>query len=391
MRCNGSPLLLLSATCLIRQTTMTSSSRLAGALLSIDLAALQANYRLLARKSGKAAAAAAIKGDAYGLGVKPVAKALSTAGCRSFYVARPEEGATLRAILPRAIITVLDGLYDGEAAFYRKHRLIPALTTLAQINDWAKHGRGEPCALHVDTGINRAGLQAQDWLAFTGNDTLLRKLNIRMLMSHLACGDDHNSPMNQQQLDRFKAIRDGVPHIAASLSNSPGIFLGRPYHFDETRPGIGLYGGNPTPYQKNPMKAVATLEARILQIRTIQTGDTVGYSATWKANRPSRIAIIATGYADGVARKLSSQQPGGPAQVYLGGQRCAIVGRVSMDMMTIDVTDVAERKLAKATHAELFGKHISVDEAAGWAGTISYELLTHLGKRYARVYAAAAS
>jgi alanine racemase len=370
---------------------MTSSSRLAGALLSIDLAALQANYRLLARKSGKAAAAAAIKGDAYGLGVKPVAKALSTAGCRSFYVARPEEGATLRAILPQAIITVLDGLYDGEAAFYRKHRLIPALTTLAQINDWAKHGRGEPCALHVDTGINRAGLQAQDWLAFTGNDTLLRKLNIRMLMSHLACGDDHNNPMNQQQLDRFKAIRNGVPHFAASLSNSPGIFLGRPYHFDETRPGIGLYGGNPTPYQKNPMKAVATLEARILQIRTIQTGDTVGYSATWKANRPSRIAIIATGYADGVARKLSSQQPGGPAQVYLGGQRCAIVGRVSMDMMTIDVTDVAERKLAKATHAELFGKHISVDEAAGWAGTISYELLTHLGKRYARVYAAAES
>jgi alanine racemase len=363
-----------------------TSNNLAGAVLSINLAALAHNYKTLAKKASKAATAAAIKGDAYGLGVKPVAKTLWAAGCRSFYVARPEEGAALRNLLPLAAVTVLDGLYEGHADYYREHRLVPALTTLSQIQDWARHGRGNPCTLHVDTGINRAGLQASDWLALTGDETLLRKLNIRMLMSHLACGDDQQSPMNQRQLDRFKAIRDGVPHIAASLSNSPGIFLGRAYHFDEVRPGIGLYGGNPTPYQKNPTKAVATLEARVLQVRSIRRGETVGYSATWKAKRNSHIAVIAAGYADGVARKLSSTPAGGPAQVWLAGQLCPIVGRVSMDMMTVDVTDVPVRKLAKATHAELFGKHISVDEAAGWAGTISYELLTHLGKRYARVY-----
>jgi alanine racemase len=371
--------------------TTLSSSQLPGAAVTVDLAALAANYAVLARKSRTATCAAAIKADAYGLTLAPVAKALWAAGCRSFYIARPDEGAKLRAIFPKATITVLDGLYEGHAGFYRKHQLVPALTTLSQIRDWAKNAKGAACTLHVDTGINRAGLQPSDWLAFTGDDKLLSTLNIRMLMSHLACGDDNQSPMNQQQLDRFTAIRKAVPHLKASLANSPGIFLGKAYHFDEVRPGVALYGGNPTPYQKNPMKPVVTLEARILQVRNIQKGDTVGYSATWKAGRPSRIAIIAAGYADGVARKLSSSQTHGPAQVWLAGQRCPIVGRVSMDMMTIDVTDVPERKLAKATSAELFGKHITVDEAAGWAGTISYELLTHLGKRYARVYANAES
>jgi alanine racemase len=359
---------------------------LAGAVVTVNLAALQSNYLLLARKAKGAACAAAIKGDGYGIGLKPLAKSLWNAGCRSFYVARPQEGAELRAILPRAQITILDGLYQGAVTYYRKHQLIPALTTIPQIEEWARLGKGEPCSLHVDTGINRAGLQPKDWLAFTGNDKLLSQLNIRMLMSHLACGDDVTSPMNQQQLDRFTAIRKSVPHLKASFANSPGIFLGRAYHFNEVRPGVALYGGNPTPYQKNPMKPVVTLEARILQIRSIQKGETVGYSATWEATRPSRIAVIAAGYADGIARKLSSHQRGGPSQVWLSGQRCPVVGRVSMDMMTIDVSDVPERKLAKATHAELFGKHISVDEVAGWAGTISYELLTHLGKRYARVY-----
>jgi alanine racemase len=363
-----------------------TANPLTGATATIDLATLKANYLVLARKAKTAHTAAAIKAEAYGLGVKPVAKTLWNAGCRSFYVARPEEGATLRAILPRAAITILDGLYEGHAAFYRKHKLVPALTTVSQIRDWARNGKGEPCTLHVDTGINRAGLQPAEWLAFTGDEKLLRTLNIRMLMSHLACGDDNQSPMNQQQLEKFKAIHAGVPHLKASLSNSPGIFLGKPYHFNEVRPGVALYGGNPTPFQKNPMKPVVTLEARILQVRNIQPGETVGYSATWTASRPSRIAIVAAGYADGIARKLSSHQPNGPAQVAIAGLRCPIVGRVSMDMMTIDVTDVPERKLAKTTHAELFGKHISVDEAAGWAGTISYELLTHLGKRYARVY-----
>jgi alanine racemase len=364
----------------------STPSPLAGAVLTVDLSALQHNYKLLARKAPAAACAAAVKGDAYGLGLVPSVKALWAAGCRNFYVARPGEGAELRTVLPRAAITVLDGLYEGQAAFYRKHQLAPALTTIAQIREWSKLGKGEACSLHVDTGINRAGLQPADWLAFTGDDTLLRKLNIRRLMSHLACADDAASPMNQQQLDRFQAIRNAVPHVSASFANSAGIFLGKPFQFDEVRPGVALYGGNPTPYQKNPMKPVVTLEARILQIRTIQAGETVGYSATWTAQRTSRVAIVAAGYADGVARKLSSTVTNGPAQVFVAGQRCPIVGRVSMDMMTIDVTDIPERKLARARMVELFGRNIMVDEAAHWAGTISYELLTHLGKRYARVY-----
>jgi alanine racemase len=366
-------------------------ANLAGATATIDLAALKANYLLLARKAKTAETAAAIKGDAYGLGVKPVAKTLWAAGCRSFYVARPEEGGELRAILPTAKITVLDGLYFGETGYYRTHNLTPALATAKQAEEWARFGAGLETTLHVDTGINRIGLDIGNYCAVAASVGMAERINVTMLMSHLACADEPLQFMNALQLQRFKETRRLLPDIRASFANSSGIFLGAKYHFDEVRPGIALYGGNPTPHKENPMKPVAHLHARILQIRDVAKGQTVGYSATWKAKRNSRIAIIAAGYADGIARKLSSTPKGGPAQVYLAGQRCPVVGRVSMDMMTIDVTDVSMRKLAHAQEAELFGKHIPIDEAAGWAGTISYELLTHLGKRYARVYSPAES
>jgi alanine racemase len=361
-------------------------SRVSGAVLTIDLAALRSNYRMLQRKAGKAHCAAAIKGNAYGLGLAASAKALWAEGCRSFFVARPEEGEDLRAILPRATITVLDGFYRGEASYFSKHKLAPALTTSEQVTDWAKLAAGLSCSLHVDTGINRAGLESDAFLKLARDNTLLSRLNVRTLMSHLACADDPAHPMNAAQLERFKQLRTAMPQAKASFANSSGIFLGKAYHFDEVRPGIALYGGNPLPHTKNPMKPVVHLAARILQVRDVPQGETVGYSATWKAKRPSRIAIIAAGYADGIARKLSSVPQGGPAHVAIAGQRCPVVGRVSMDMMTIDVTDVPQRKLTKATHAELLGKHISIDEMASWAGTIAYELLTHLGARYQRLY-----
>ncbi len=351
-----------------------------GATLTVNLAALRSNYRLLARKSGKAITGAAIKGEAYGLGLEPVARTLWDEGCRDFFIARPEEGEVLRAILKHANIYVLDGLYTGETAYYLKHDLRPAITTLQQAREWAKHGNQAACAFHVDTGINRVGMTGDDYF------DSLKLLKPALLMSHLACADDHQHPMNKAQWLRFGALRKLLPHVPASFANSSGIFLGEGFHFDLTRPGVALYGGNPTPHKKNPVKPVAHLEARVLQIRDVKKGDTVGYSATWQVKKSSRVAIIAAGYRDGIPRKLSSTQQTSNAQVFLGGMRCPIIGRISMDMTCVDVTALPERKLARTTSAEFFGRNISVDEAAGWAGTISYELLTHLGNRYTRVY-----
>jgi alanine racemase len=286
---------------------------------------------------------------------------------------------------------VLDGFYASEGRFYAAHNLRPALAQLSEAEAWAEIHAGLPAALHVDTGINRAGFSRDEFAALVKNTDLRKRLKVDSLMSHLACADNPTSRMNAAQLQRFKSLRKHFPNTPASFANSSGIFLGKAYHFDEVRPGIALYGGNPTPHKKNPMKPVAHLHARILQVRDVMKGETVGYSATWKTKRKSRIAIIAAGYADGMARKLSSGPKGGPAHVFIAAQRCPVVGRVSMDMMTIDVTDVPARKLAKAASAELFGKNILIDEVAGWAGTISYELLTHLGRRYSRVYSPAES
>jgi alanine racemase len=362
------------------------SSSPSGATLRIDLSALRSNYRKIAAKAKHAETGAAIKGDAYGLGLEPVARALWREGCREFFVARPTEGEALRNLLARANITVLDGLYVGEEAYYVKQRLRPALITMHQAMAWAKLGKGAPSALHVDTGINRAGLSVEEFQQILADPKLVKALTPALLMSHLACADSPDHSMNKKQWLRFGALRKMSPHLRASLSNSSGIFLGSGFHHDLTRPGVALYGGNPTPHLKNPMKPVAQLVARILQVRDVKRGETVGYSATWKAKHDSKIAVLAAGYRDGIPRKLSSSTQVGPAQVAISGVRCPIVGRVSMDMTCVDVTDLNPAKLTRAQEAEFFGKTVSVDEAAGWAGTISYELLTHLGNRYARVY-----
>jgi len=368
---------------------------LAGAVLSIDLGALQANYRALSKKAGKAACGAAVKGNAYGLGVEPISKALWEAGCRHFFVARPVEGEDLRRLLPDATIYVLDGLFPGQSEYYALHGLCPALISLDEVREWAafgrRYGRALPCAIHVDTGINRLGLTLADFDTLLADDFLRAGLDITLLMSHLACADDPKHPLNTVQAKRFAALRKKLPGVPASLANSSGIFLGKDFTNDLCRPGIALYGGNPTPGKKNPMKAVATLEGTVLQVRDVKKGETVGYSATWKAPRDSRIAILGAGYKDGVPRHLSSKQKDGPAQVLVAGKRCPIVGRVSMDMMAIDVTALPAAKVARGTRAEILGPRLSIDEVAGWAGTISYELLTRLGSRYARLYSGTAN
>lgn len=363
---------------------------LAGAVLTIDLQALQNNWRLLARQAAPAECGTAVKGNAYGLGIAPVVRALWEAGCRSFFVAKPKEGEELRHLLPEAIIYVLDGLARGQSEFHAKLNLTPALVSSEEAREWAAfgrvYGRALPCALHVDTGINRLGFSIAEFSALLEDTVTMKGLNSTLLMSHLACADEPSHPLNAEQRDAFAEVRKKLPNVPASLANSSGIFLGAGYIHDLVRPGIALYGGNPTPKAANPMRAVAYLEGTVMQVRHVREGETVGYGATWEARRPSRIAVLGAGYRDGVPRSLSSQHRNGPAQVFLGGRRCPIVGRISMDMMAVDITDLPPASVARGTRAEIFGKHISIDEAASWAGTISYELLTRLGSRYARLY-----
>jgi alanine racemase len=362
---------------------------LAGAVLSIDLGAIQKNWRFLDSHAGSANCGAAVKGNAYGLGIEPVSKALWQAGCTNFFVARPKEGEELRAILPEATIYVLDGLFTGQAEFYAQNNLVPALISIDEAREWAAfgthYGHNLPCAIHVDTGINRLGFSVRNFEALLAETETTKGLNITLLMSHMACADEPAHPLNKKQRDAFNAVRAMLPGVPASLANSSGIFLGADYAHDLVRPGIALYGGNPTPHLPNPMTAVALLEGTIMQTRDVHKGETVGYSATWEARRETRIAVLGAGYKDGVPRSLSSGNSNHPPQVFLGGKRCPIVGRISMDMMVVDVTDV-ERPIKRGDQAEILGPNILIDEAANWAGTISYELLTRLGSRYARLY-----
>ena len=363
---------------------------LAGAVLTIDLVALKDNWRRLNTRAGKAECGAAVKGNAYGLGIAPVARALWEAGCRSFFVARPKEGEELRHLLPEATIYILDGLFAGQAEFYAKLNLCPALICIEEAREWAGfgrvYGRKLPCAIHVDTGINRLGFSVAEFESLLADRFTMEGLNVTLLMSHLACADDPPHPLNERQRQAFAAVRARLPGVAASLANSSGVFLGDGFTHDLVRPGIALYGGNPTPGVTNPMLPVAILEGAVLQLRDVAADDPVGYSATWTAQRPTRIAILGAGYKDGVPRALSSRQPGGPAQVFIGGRRCPVIGRISMDMMAIDITDLPHGAVGRGTRAEILGRHVGIDEAASWAGTISYELLTRLGSRYAMLY-----
>jgi alanine racemase len=359
---------------------------LSSAVVTVDLAALQSNYKTLSARAAPAACGVAIKGEAYGLGMAEVARALWVSGCRNYFVSRPMEGQELRAILPEATIYVLDGFYAGQADFYLAHDLIPALISVGEALEWAKVGGGKPCAIHVDTGINRLGFTPVEFAHLCVDSDLKKSIHINLLVSHLACSDEAGHALNAQQLKSFQEFRALMPHVPASFANSSGIYLGADYHFDLVRSGVALYGGNPVPGKPNPMKPVVTLQAKVMQTRLVPEGQTIGYSASWTAPRDSRIAILGAGYRDGIPRKLSSSRADGPAQVYIAGRRVPIVGRVSMDMMACDVTDIPKDHIERGTWAEIFGSNISVDEAAAWAGTISYELLTHLGNRYHRRY-----
>jgi alanine racemase len=370
---------------------LSGAAARAGGVLSIDLKGLQRNYRKIQAEVKPAECGASLKADAYGIGTDPAARALWAAGCRSFFVALPEEGRRLRAILPQAVIYVLCGLLAGEARFYGEHSLRPALAQLTEIEEWAHYcrtiGRRPPAAVHIESGINRLGLQLAHVKELAWRKEIFADFELALVISHLARADEAEHGFNRQQLDTFNSLRKLLPPAPASFANSPGAFLGPAFHYDLVRPGIGLYGGNPFSERDNPFEAVATVEARILQVKFLGAGESVGYGGSFVAERPSRIAVIAAGYADGYPRSCSALPKGGPASVWLAGRLAPLVGRVSMDMITADVTDVpGEPKVGDMV--ELMGRHVGVDDIARWSGSISYEILTRLGSRYLRLYSA---
>ncbi|MCS0613642.1 alanine racemase [Massilia kyonggiensis] len=363
----------------------TAASR-AGAILTIDLDAVAANYRLLVERAGGAVVAGVMKADAYGLGMAQVAPALVRAGCRVFFTAHVNEGIRLRGIVPPdSTIYVLHGPPPGTAADFPEHGLTPVLNDPGQVREWsalcARLGRRLAAAVQVDSGMSRMGLAPADLDALGEPRDWLAAFDPVLLMSHLACADVPDHPMNARQRQRFDAIRAQFPAMPASLANSSAVFLGPEFHYDLARPGAALYGINPQPGLVNPLRHAVSLDARIVQVRTIQAGDAVGYGARYVADGTRRIATIAVGYADGWLRALS-----GRGSAYIDGVRVPVAGTVSMDSITLDVTDVPEFRLQPGMTVELLGPHQHVDAVAAEAGTIGYEVLTRMGNRFERRY-----
>jgi alanine racemase len=361
----------------------------AGGILTVDLSAIEANWRALNRRAMPSECSAVIKADGYGCGIKKVAGALARAGCKTFFVADLEEARHARAAAPDTAIYVLNGLLPGTAAAYADIRARPVIGSMLELAEWdaftSAHQWQDGAALHVDTGMNRLGISVNEAAALAPR---IRAENhgITLLMSHLACAEEPEHPINAQQINLFREVRILYRGIPSSLANSSGIFLGASAHCDMVRPGVALYGVNPIPGQSNPMRAVIELQARIAQVRTVPRGETVGYNASWTAKRTTRIAVAAVGYADGYLRAASASDlaPGGEAIV--AGKRCPLAGRVSMDLLAIDITDLPENAGRRGDLAILIGDEITVDDMAKSAGTIGYEVLTGLGRRYHRVY-----
>jgi alanine racemase len=359
----------------------------ADGILTIDLAAIVANWRALGDRATGAECAAVLKADGYGCGIEQVAGALHGAGCRTFFVANLAEARRLRAVARDVVVYLLNGLLPGTAQAYAQADLRPVIGSRAELEEWhafrATAGWGGGAALHVDTGMNRLGLpldEAADVAARLGDDH-----GVALVMSHFACSEEDH-PLNAKQMEKFRRLRAFFPDIPGSLANSSGIFLGAEAHHDLVRPGVALYGANPTPGRPNPMRAVVRLEGRIVQVRAVAQGETVGYSATWTAKRASRLAIVSVGYADGFLRAASARDDKEGAEAVVAGQRCSLAGRISMDLIALDVTDVPESRVKRGDLVTLLGDGIGVDDLAARAGTIGYEVLTSLGRRYRRVY-----
>lgn len=355
----------------------------AGVVLDIDLAALARNWQAARDVSGSAEAAAVVKADGYGLGIADVAQAFAAGGCATFFVATEDEGRAVRGVAPEACIYVLNGAVPGREAAFTALNLRPVLNTAEDVARWAAfcsaEGVRHPAAVHLDTGMSRLGLSEAELDRVASSRDMLAAFELALVMSHLACADDPGAALNERQRQRFDAMRARLPDAPASLANSAGMFLGPGYCLDVTRPGISLYGATPFIDRPAPFETVVTARARILQVRDVAPGETIGYGATYTAGTAMRTAIIAAGYADGIHRVLGNK---GAAAV--GGVRAPYVGRVSMDLIAIDVTAADPAEARAGGWAELFGRTVHVDEVAAAAGTIGYEVLTSVGSRYLR-------
>lgn len=363
------------------------------AILTVDLDALRYNWRVMAMRAGSAECGAVVKADAYGIGIESAVPALFKGGCRTFFVAHLSEGMRARAVAPTAAIYVLNGFVEARISAYRAHRLRPVLGAVEEIATWKRVGMGsELAALHVDTGMNRLGLRMDEASGFISG-TRLAEFGIGMTMTHFASAEIEGAADREAQMEAFAAIQSIVQartspnrDIPASLCNSSGHFIEGVNTYHLTRPGYALYGGNPTPGRKNPMRPVIRLEAPVIQVNSIRQGDAVGYNGNWIATRDSRIATISCGYADGLPRNLGNtpQHKGGTA--IIAGHECPFVGNVSMDLITIDVTDLPEGAVKRGDMATMIGDALDIDRVGQSGKTIGYEVLTSLGKRYRRVY-----
>lgn len=358
----------------------------AHALLDIDLGAVAANWRLIRARVAPALCAGVVKADAYGLGLERVAPVLAAAGCRVFFVAQLEEGLRLRRLLPEAAIGCLGGVLAGTEAEHVADRVVPVLNHPGEIGRWqataGRLGRRLPALVHLDTGMNRLGLAPAEQEALAQAPERLEGLSVCAWLSHLACADEPDNPMSEAQAERLRAMLARLPPAPmVSLANSFGVFRSRELHFQLVRPGCALYGINPTPGRPNPMAPVVRLVARVLQVRAVDSPMSVGYGATHSVAGKGKIATIAVGYADGYLRSLS-----GRGRVFFQGRGAPVVGRVSMDLITADVTHLPESLTFPGTLAEIIGPNRPVDQVADEAGTIGYEVLTSLGGRYQRRY-----
>lgn len=359
-------------------------------LIVVDLAQVRANWRALARHVAPSECGAVIKADAYGVGAARIIPALTEAGCRNFFVATPEEARDARARAPDAAIYVLDGLIPGTAHDLMGISAVPVLASLGEVREWAAHisndGDLPPAALHIDTGLNRLGMSADEVEELSRDTALLARLRLALVMSHLACADEADHPMNREQLDTFNRLRATLPFAPASIAASDGMMLGTEYHFDLVRPGYALYGGQAAPERITPVCPVVRVCARILQVRDVARGGHIGYSASYRAHRPHRIATVAAGYADGVFRHASStdEEPGGV--VSFRGRLAPIVGRVSMDLITVDVSHIEDPPPHPGDWVDLVGPELAIETVGAGAKTIGYEVLTRLGSRFHHIY-----